>query len=134
MKRYLKYVGPYPKWRDTLYGSEIVFRQGRTRCVHKELARRLLRHTDLFVEGDPADVWIRRTIDERIETALEEFDGGGGEGGTNNFNALLNRPRYNGAVMTGSTDIPEVPDNDLVTLYEAAKVNSLLIQFQGYFS
>lgn len=34
--------------------------------------------------------------------------GGGGGGGTTDFEELSNRPKYNGAVMTGSTDIPEV--------------------------
>ena len=32
-----------------------------------------------------------------------------GGGGTSDFNELTNRPSYNGQVMTGSTDIPEVP-------------------------
>lgn len=34
--------------------------------------------------------------------------GGGGGGGTSDFNELTNRPKYNGADMTGSTNIPEV--------------------------
>ena len=34
--------------------------------------------------------------------------GGGGGGGTTDFEELSNRPKYNGVVMTGSTDIPEV--------------------------
>lgn len=35
--------------------------------------------------------------------------GGGGAGGTTNFNQLVNRPKYAGTVMTGSTNIPLVP-------------------------
>ena len=34
--------------------------------------------------------------------------GGGGGGGTDDFEQLENRPKYNGTLMTGSTDIPEV--------------------------
>lgn len=37
--------------------------------------------------------------------------GGGGGGGTTNFNNLTNRPKYNGTVMSGSTDIPAVTEN-----------------------
>ena len=33
----------------------------------------------------------------------------GGGGGTSDFEQLTNRPKYNGADMTGSTDIPAVP-------------------------
>lgn len=43
---------------------------------------------------------------ERIEEI--EGGGGGGGGGTTNFNQLTNRPKYNGSVMTGSTNIPKV--------------------------
>jgi hypothetical protein len=35
--------------------------------------------------------------------------GGGGGGGTSDFEDLDNRPKYNGSLMTGSTDIPLVP-------------------------
>ena len=35
-------------------------------------------------------------------------NGGGGGGGTTDFEKLSNRPKYNGTVMTGSTNIPEV--------------------------
>lgn len=31
------------------------------------------------------------------------------EGGTSDFNQLINRPSYNGGRMTGNTNIPEVP-------------------------
>lgn len=41
-------------------------------------------------------------------TVAEVYDGQGGGGGTSDFNNLLNRPKYNGDAMTGSTDIPEV--------------------------
>ena len=44
------------------------------------------------------DQWYEKTVS----------GGGGGGGGTSNFNELSNRPKYNGTVMTGSTDIPEV--------------------------
>lgn len=34
--------------------------------------------------------------------------GGGGSGGTDDFEQLTNRPKYNGVTMTGDTNIPEV--------------------------
>lgn len=33
----------------------------------------------------------------------------GGGGGTSDFNALTNRPKYNNSTMTGNTNIPQVP-------------------------
>lgn len=39
---------------------------------------------------------------------FDVMDGTGGGGGTSDFDALSNRPKYNGTAMTHSTDIPEV--------------------------
>ena len=33
---------------------------------------------------------------------------GGGGGGTSDFDALTNRPKYNGSTITSETNIPEV--------------------------
>ena len=41
--------------------------------------------------------------------AIATNGGGGGGGGTSDFNQLSNRPKYNGAAMTGETDIPAAP-------------------------
>jgi len=41
-------------------------------------------------------------------TGLLWADAGGGPGGTTDFNDLTNRPKYNGTIMSGSTNIPEV--------------------------
>lgn len=46
----------------------------------------------------------------------------GGSGGVSDFNELEHRPKYDGQVMTGNTDIPEVPsiisDTDFDNLWE----------------
>ena len=39
---------------------------------------------------------------------FDVMDGTGGGGGTSDFDALSNRPKYNGTAMTHGTDIPEV--------------------------
>ena len=41
---------------------------------------------------------------------------GGGGGGTSDFEDLSNRPKYNNQVMTGSTNIPQVPTVNDATL------------------
>jgi len=37
-----------------------------------------------------------------------EYKVGGSSGGTSDFNALINRPKYDGVVMDGTTDIPKI--------------------------
>jgi hypothetical protein len=48
-----------------------------------------------------------------------------GTGGTSDFEQLSNRPKYNGAVMTGSTDIPAVPNTaDFATATQGQKADT----------
>ena len=48
----VKYVGRRPDFFDRIYGSGLFFDQGQTRWVPSELARKLLRHADLFERGE----------------------------------------------------------------------------------
>ena len=48
----VKYVGRRPDFFDRIYGSGLFFDQGQTRWVPAELARKLLRHADLFERGE----------------------------------------------------------------------------------
>lgn len=57
------------------------------------------------------------TIPEKPLSRLEQYldaiaeGGGGGGGGTSDFDELSNRPKYNNAIMSSETNIPEVIDN-----------------------
>ena len=53
--------------------------------------------------------WTGQTIE------APPMPGGGGEGGTMDFNMLDNRPKYDGKKMTGNTNIPDVT-NDLARI------------------
>lgn len=53
------------------------------------------------------DVTIPEKPLSRIEQYLNAIAEGGGGGGTSDFDQLTNRPKYNGAPMTGETNIPE---------------------------
>lgn len=44
----VQYIGFKPEWRDHLYGSGLYFSTDQVRTVPFQLARRLLRHADLF--------------------------------------------------------------------------------------
>ena len=49
----IKYIGKRPTYRDGAYGSGLVFTQGETVNVEDDdLARKLLRHKDVYVAGD----------------------------------------------------------------------------------
>lgn len=47
----VKYIGRRPEWYDRLYGSGLYFTAGQVRAVPFELARKFLRHADLFERG-----------------------------------------------------------------------------------
>ena len=53
------------------------------------------------------DVTVPEEPRSRLEQYLNAIAEGGGGGGTSDFDQLTNRPKYNGAPMTGETNIPE---------------------------
>lgn len=51
----IKYIGHRPVYRDGAYGTKAEFVQGQTLMVADEVARKMLRHPDVYVLGeDPA--------------------------------------------------------------------------------
>ena len=53
----VKYIGRRPEWHDRVYGTGLYFSTEQTRNLPPEIARRLLRHADLFEKGEiPAAV------------------------------------------------------------------------------
>lgn len=53
----VKYIGRRPEWHDRVYGTGLYFAAEQTRNLPPEIARRLLRHADLFEKGEiPAAV------------------------------------------------------------------------------
>ncbi|TLP68231.1 hypothetical protein FEA48_30730 [Pseudomonas nitroreducens] len=47
----VEYVGRRETWFDRLYNTGLTFTAGQTRSLPPEIARKLLRHADLFAEG-----------------------------------------------------------------------------------
>lgn len=49
----IKYIGHRPTYTEGAYGSGLVFTQGQTLNIEDDvLARKLLRHADVYVRGD----------------------------------------------------------------------------------
>lgn len=48
----VKYIGRRPEWHDRVYGTGLYFTTEQTRNLPPEIARRLLRHADLFEKGE----------------------------------------------------------------------------------
>lgn len=46
------YIGQADEWRDFVYGSGLYFTKGQTRMVEYSMAKKLLKHIDLFAEGE----------------------------------------------------------------------------------
>ena len=70
----VKYVGRRPDFFDRIYGSGLFFDQGQTRWVPAELARKLLRHADLFERGEDASEASEDDTAEILEEAARELD------------------------------------------------------------
>ena len=70
----VKYVGRRPDFFDRIYGSGLFFDQGQTRWVPSELARKLLRHADLFERGEEDLEASEDDTAEILEEAAREQD------------------------------------------------------------
>ena len=70
----VKYVGRRPDFFDRIYGSGLFFDQGQTRLLPAELARKLLRHADLFERGEEDLEASEDDTAEILEEAARERD------------------------------------------------------------
>lgn len=48
----VRYIGPRKKWTENIYGSGLAFTNNQQRMISEQLAKKLLRHADLFEAGD----------------------------------------------------------------------------------
>lgn len=59
----VQYIGHRDTYREGAYGSGIVFERGDTRIVPAELARKLLKHPDVYVPGKARKGMKVETVD-----------------------------------------------------------------------
>ena len=70
----VKYIGRRHEFFDRIYGSGLFFDQGQTRSLPAELARKFLRHADLFERGEVDSVEPKDDTAEILEYAAREQD------------------------------------------------------------
>ena len=70
----VKYIGRRYEFFDRIYGSGLFFDQGQTRSLPAELARKFLRHADLFERGDVDSAEPKDDTAELLEDAAREQD------------------------------------------------------------
>lgn len=56
----VQYIGSKPEYLDRLYGTKLTFSAGQIRTIPKELARKFLRHGDMFRFAGDAPVVERK--------------------------------------------------------------------------
>lgn len=68
----IRYVGHREEYKDGTFGSGIVFAQGQTRMVPKDIANEMLKHGSVYELGETvADVPLVEKIGERDEEAAQ---------------------------------------------------------------
>ena len=68
------YIGQDDEWRDYIYGTGLYFSQGQTRMVECVMAKKLLKHVDLFAKGEAKGAEKKETADlmQKAEQAKQE--------------------------------------------------------------
>lgn len=72
----VQYIGKRETYTEGTYGSRLVFTQGQTVLVSAELAKKLLRHPDVYQPGQVTDettVQVETTPDEKDESEQSEI-------------------------------------------------------------
>ncbi|HBZ96064.1 MAG TPA: hypothetical protein DEO91_20950 [Pseudomonas sp.] len=68
------YIGRKPTYTDHLYGTGLSFRQGQERAMPAEIARKFLRHPDMFEEGSAKAVADAPAKSDKVEDKDEDDD------------------------------------------------------------
>ena len=68
------YIGQADAWHDHIYGTGLYFSKGQTRMVEHLTAKKLLKHIDLFAEGEVKGAEKKETADliQKAEKTLQE--------------------------------------------------------------
>lgn len=72
----VKYIGSREDWHDRVYHSGLHFEKGQTRAVPAEIARKLLRHADLFEKAETVVVQNEREPDSTDDDTSELLEKG----------------------------------------------------------
>lgn len=71
----IKYIGKRDSYREGTYGSGIVFAKGQTINIEDdELARKLLRHPDVYIRGDAEQAVETTTSKAKDATGKDDDD------------------------------------------------------------
>ncbi len=69
--RAVRYIGRRDSWRDRHYGSNLSFEQNQVRSIPPEMAKKFLRHSDIFEEAVGETVQDPATVDDTESTLAD---------------------------------------------------------------
>ena len=71
----IEYIGRRPRWKDSIYGTGLDFESGQVRTVPFDLAKKFLRHVDLFAESPVSeDPKPKDDTEHLLESARKEAE------------------------------------------------------------
>lgn len=71
----IKYIGHRKNFHDNIYGTGIAFEQGSTALIEDDqVARKMLKHTDVYVRGDEADAEVVAGSEKKPTSKAGEDD------------------------------------------------------------
>lgn len=70
----IKYIGHRPVYKDGCYGTKAEFAQGETLLIADDVARKMLRHPDVYVLGEKAAAAGAEVPDPGDRTGQEQVD------------------------------------------------------------
>jgi hypothetical protein len=67
----INYIGNKPEHKDSMYGTNAIFKKGETKLVPDDVAKKMLRHIDVYALGEESKL---SKLDNVEAKAIEEYD------------------------------------------------------------
>lgn len=67
----ITYIGNKPENKDSLYGTNAIFKKGETKLVPDDVAKKMLRHIDVYALGNEPKL---AKLDEAESKSIDEYD------------------------------------------------------------
>ena len=67
----ITYIGSRPEHKDSMYGTNSIFKKGETKLVPDDVAKKMLRHTDVYKLGEESKLSKLATAEAPV---TDEYD------------------------------------------------------------
>jgi hypothetical protein len=70
----ITYIGSRPEHKDSMYGTNAIFKKGETKLIPDDTAKKMLRHSDVYALGEESKLSKLDKVEHQEKTEEYDFD------------------------------------------------------------